>query len=147
MVGVAVSMQNRTNGAYGDYIISVTPASTVYTDDVFTIKFPPEIVLDEIPECSRHTDSYILEIECVKYDDQLVEFTFIGVDTAAAADGDSFSLTIHNARNPLSLRPTGAFSEIYMSAAGLYNMSIYETDFHVATDTLGKLPVDTASIS
>ena len=66
LTGVSVTMTNSTNGATSDYVVSVTPMTSVFTGDVFTIRFPPEIIIPSILECSRHEDSYILEITCTR---------------------------------------------------------------------------------
>jgi hypothetical protein len=142
-------MASKTNGATADYLITVTPASRVFAGDVFKIKFPEDIVLPENANlrCSPEDGQlHILEISCLRRADQLVEFTFVAVDSAVVGDGPprSFALTVHDARNPLSLRPTDPFSEIVMLASGVHPMSRYDQGFSISTDTLGQLPNDPA---
>lgn len=79
-------MSNMTNGAITDYQVQIKPSSTVFTDDTFEIKFPPEVVLEETIECLRDVDSYILELDCIRYADQRVKFRFVEVDSVTAAN-------------------------------------------------------------
>lgn len=52
-------------------------------------------------------------------------------------------------RNPLSQRPSSAFSGIYYKAEGDYKMAIYDgADVPpIETDRLGKLPTESARLS
>lgn len=118
-------MSNKTNGAVNRYIVSLNPSTRLFSGDVFTIQFPPSILLPDILDCSVDGGSYVLQLSCAKLVDQQVRYTFIDVDSSHEP-GTTLLINMGGVRNPISLRPTAPFDKMALLATGLYPMADYK---------------------
>ena len=106
ITSVTVENTNKTNGAESRYIITIVPSTLIVDGDIFSVTFPPEIMLPSWLDCSTDYYQMILALECQRIEDSTVQFKLAQVDNTLLRQEVEFNLILENGLNSASLRPT-----------------------------------------
>jgi hypothetical protein len=101
---------NKTNGAITDYKVSFKPTVPLLHNDIFTVFFPPEIVVPRDPLCSA--DKCLTSITCSgELGKIIVQFS----EPCAELDVE-VAFTLSGIKNPPSLIPSSPLTASWTNA-------------------------------
>ena len=64
LTSVAVQMSNLTNGAITSYTLQIVSTTSIHGGDLFTIQFPPEIIVPLGVKCKSGNIATVTALDC-----------------------------------------------------------------------------------
>jgi hypothetical protein len=102
IASVRMSMVNKTNAAFTDYVLNLVPTTQISSLDILSIQFPSELTLPETLDCS--TDStYITSLNCVVKKNNMVQIKMTRVSKDFVS-GEEIAFTFKNIKNAVSMK-------------------------------------------
>lgn len=62
---ITVSFDNQTNGAYATYTFTVVPSHLVLSGDIFSVNFPPELIISPNISCGTLNSTLVQSVSCL----------------------------------------------------------------------------------
>jgi len=149
LTSVAVQMANLTNGAITSYTLQIVSTTLIQNGDLFTIRFPPEILVPLGVTCASGDTAKATALACSRMKENSVQIVLGQVDEnrRGQAAGAPLVFLIHGVQNAPSLRPSKSFTDmVFIDAQTNLDLTQYSSSVTVQTQQLGQIAKDTASI-
>jgi hypothetical protein len=62
---ITVSFDNQTNGAYATYTFNVVPSHLVLSGDIFSVNFPPQLIISPNISCGTLDSTLVQSVSCL----------------------------------------------------------------------------------
>ena len=140
LTSVAVQMANLTNGAITSYTLQIVSTTLIQTGDLFTIRFPQEIVVPLGVTCASGPTAKATTLACSRMKENSVRIVLGQVDENLRdqAAGVPLVFLVHGVQNAPSLRPSKSFTDmVFIDAQTNLDLTQYSSSVTVQTQQLG----------